>query len=416
MIQTPLTKAVRRVVARAIAIKAPVLGVVDPLVSMIQRAFGSSGGVFFVPKPVMLGQQVLFQDAAGSVPVTQSSDPVGLMLDLSRGLELGDEALPAFDLTQWDTGGVYDLEDVTANAFTHQATVAISTSLPVTTGATYRVEIDIDHTASAAIRAYFSDTAANLTTAPVLGEDTGGLKNVFYLPCYGPHLTFRLSVGNGRATINKLSVRELKGNHAIQEDDEARLTYSTDNGRDELVSDGSTTYMTTRTLTLSEDWFSGWAGEVTEYYDFGGIWRLMRIGGDPTAWSDNRLEEYFGADKRRYLIQRYEGQTANSTRKEVMPAAGTEMVAWANRSPGEEIAQGESYPDSPYELVEQELPSSPGTATFYVAQGYKGQILNGRIAGLIFIPRGVTVAQRQELTGYLSGLVGEGPETLEVTP
>ena len=56
----------------------------DPLRALIASLFGNGQqGAMFIPQPVVLGQQVLFQDAAGTVPVTADGDPVGLMLDLS---------------------------------------------------------------------------------------------------------------------------------------------------------------------------------------------------------------------------------------------------------------------------------------------------------------------------------------------
>ncbi len=58
--------------------------VTDPLQELIQQLFGNGEqGAFYLPKPVVNGQQVLFQDAAGTIPVTADGDPVGLMLDIS---------------------------------------------------------------------------------------------------------------------------------------------------------------------------------------------------------------------------------------------------------------------------------------------------------------------------------------------
>jgi hypothetical protein len=49
-----------------------------------QLLFGNGEqGVFYVPQPKVDGQQVLFTDAAGTIPVVADGDPVGLMLDLS---------------------------------------------------------------------------------------------------------------------------------------------------------------------------------------------------------------------------------------------------------------------------------------------------------------------------------------------
>lgn len=57
----------------------------DPnLQSLITALFGNGEqGAFYVPKPQVLDQQVLFQDAVGTTPVTAPGDPVGLMLDVS---------------------------------------------------------------------------------------------------------------------------------------------------------------------------------------------------------------------------------------------------------------------------------------------------------------------------------------------
>lgn len=51
---------------------------------LIRTLYGNGEqGVMYIPEPKVLGQQVLWQDAAGTVPVTADGDPVGLMLDLS---------------------------------------------------------------------------------------------------------------------------------------------------------------------------------------------------------------------------------------------------------------------------------------------------------------------------------------------
>lgn len=64
--------------------RAVLAGRADDLTSLLTSLYGNGEqGAFYVPKPQVLGQQVLFQDAAGTTPVTAPGDPVGLMLDLS---------------------------------------------------------------------------------------------------------------------------------------------------------------------------------------------------------------------------------------------------------------------------------------------------------------------------------------------
>ncbi len=72
----PLQKSVTRSVIQG--------AVTDPLQELIQQLFGNGEqGAFYLPQPVVNGQQALFQDAAGTIPVTANGDPVGLMKDLS---------------------------------------------------------------------------------------------------------------------------------------------------------------------------------------------------------------------------------------------------------------------------------------------------------------------------------------------
>ena len=58
--------------------------VADPLRALIAQLFGNGEqGAMYIPQPRVLGQQVLWQDVEGTVPVMSDGDPVGLMLDQS---------------------------------------------------------------------------------------------------------------------------------------------------------------------------------------------------------------------------------------------------------------------------------------------------------------------------------------------
>ena len=55
----------------------------DPLAALIRQLFSAGEqGAIYIPRPVVNGTQALFQDAAGTVPVT-SGDPAGAMIDQS---------------------------------------------------------------------------------------------------------------------------------------------------------------------------------------------------------------------------------------------------------------------------------------------------------------------------------------------
>jgi hypothetical protein len=54
------------------------------LQALIDSLFGAGEqGAFYIPQPVVDGEQALYQDAAGTTAVTADSDPAGLMLDQS---------------------------------------------------------------------------------------------------------------------------------------------------------------------------------------------------------------------------------------------------------------------------------------------------------------------------------------------
>lgn len=58
---------------------------VDAQIQSLISSLKSAGdlGLFYAPQPTVLGQQALFQDSTGSVPVTADGDPVGMLVDLS---------------------------------------------------------------------------------------------------------------------------------------------------------------------------------------------------------------------------------------------------------------------------------------------------------------------------------------------
>ena len=60
------------------------LDIVDKLRAIITSLFSNGEqGAIYIPRPVVNGVQALFQDSAGTVPVTADGDPVGKMIDQS---------------------------------------------------------------------------------------------------------------------------------------------------------------------------------------------------------------------------------------------------------------------------------------------------------------------------------------------
>lgn len=190
----------------------------------------------FVFNPIMLfanGEQgawydpsdlsTLFKDAAGTIPVTASGDPVGLMLDKSQGLELGPEVAPNNEFTAWADPSVPDgwVKFGTHNASNFVANnndavrlvsdgvftgIVVNDGLVV--GKTYEVKFDV--------------VSVSLGTGAVLlGPGTDKIFGTagsfrFVVKATGTAIEIKRNASACDYTIDNISVRELKGNHASQ--------------------------------------------------------------------------------------------------------------------------------------------------------------------------------------------------------
>ncbi len=164
-------------------------------------------GVWYEPKP-----EYLFQDSAGTTPVTADGQPVGLMLDRHLGLVLGPELVTngTFDtdlsgwvagVWQYDTGVA--LHEPTANSFDY-----IEQSGILADGVWYLIEIEVIEIDggrigfsgnSFVIRPEFFTVGSHSAVVQGAGQN---------LRIYAP--------GENRIAIDNVSVRQLPGNHVSQ--------------------------------------------------------------------------------------------------------------------------------------------------------------------------------------------------------
>ena len=202
-------------------------------------------GVWFDPSDL----STMFQDAAGTTPVTAVEQPVGLHLDKSKGLALGAELVPGSYAGSVSGGWVINSANVTRNsASSGLANLTLGSALSTTK--VYLVTF----------------TVANLS-GDTLGIRLGGAGTAYQVSANGTY-TARLFPGAttaalyfipwagsaGEATITNISIREIAGNHRYQGTSAARPTLSARYNqiiKTEDVSDSYWTKANTTTPTAS---------------------------------------------------------------------------------------------------------------------------------------------------------------------
>lgn len=217
--------------------------------------------------------EYMWQDSAGTTPVTAPNQPVGLRLDRSRGVTvtddgqggrvlsgLGDELVTNGDFEDGSTGwNVLSGWEVTGGHVvcdTSGGTGSLSQAAILEVGKTYQITVDVDVQSGTGVKLEGS-AGVNLASLNVSGA---GQRYIFTAGL--PDLVFR-RIGDTVTTLDNISVREIPGTHMIQDtNDDFRPTYTIDdNGFGCLTFDGIDDYMeTSATLDMSaSDEVTAWA-------------------------------------------------------------------------------------------------------------------------------------------------------------
>jgi hypothetical protein len=171
----------------------------------------------------------LFQDSAGTIPVTASGQPVGLMLDKSRGLVRGPELVADPELTnnnspaEWSLAGTGGANSITFSGgqvtfVTDGANISINKSASLVVGRVYEVAVSVTAASGATPGVYTGSADIAFLTG------TGTRKIVF--TATGTILTLkRIAGSSGSFTLDSISVRELPGAHGVQATAASRPIY-----------------------------------------------------------------------------------------------------------------------------------------------------------------------------------------------
>jgi hypothetical protein len=202
----------------------------------------------------------LYQDTAGTTLVTTPGQPVGLMLDKSRGLALGPELVVngTFDSgsTGWSPGSGWSISGGSANSAAASGFGDIRSTYNVTTiGRTYRLTFTAN-IVSGGVRWYLGGVTAPTTTT------SSGTYSVLITATEVNYVAF-ISYGSGGAftgTIDNVSVKELAGNHAVQATGANRPNYGIEpqGGRRNLLGNSAFTGAVVGTVGSGGALPTGW--------------------------------------------------------------------------------------------------------------------------------------------------------------
>jgi len=214
-------------------------------------------GVWYDPSDF----STLFQDAAGTIPVTAVEQPVGLMLDKSKGLVLGAELVTNGDFssgtTGWAaynavisvTGGVLKVDD-SAGAGSNSSAVQQLTGLVA--GKTYKLQFNVVSVVGAWSIGFASSATGTGITFPLLAKTATGANQLVFTYGGTHNFLFVEVDGNGVTEFDNISVRELPGNHASQSTATSRPVLKQDaNGKYFLLFDGIDDGMVTASIDFS---------------------------------------------------------------------------------------------------------------------------------------------------------------------
>ena len=215
-------------------------------------------GVWYDPSDF----STMFQDSAGTTPVTAVEQPVGLLLDKSKGLTLGPELVTNGDFSDGTTGWSVTQNDGTIAVvageleFTYGTAIpSFSRSVSCVVGKSYKVSAVIRQGTTAAqvdVRVSPNGTLnASITILPATTTTPTTVSAVFVATAATMYVGGRVA-GAGTALYDNITIKELPGNHASQATSTKRPLLRQDgNGKYYLYFDGVDDFLVTNAVDFT---------------------------------------------------------------------------------------------------------------------------------------------------------------------
>ena len=187
----------------------------------------------------------LFQDAAGTTPVTADGQPVGLMLDKSKwGGKTLEQVLAGqpelivngrFDAdTSWTKGTGWTITGGVAVASAVALTEFLTQPKTIISGKSYQLTYTIVSWSGGGLSATFDSTVVGtIRSAP------GTYTEIIVAPISATTFGIRARFNPFTGSIDNVSLKEVPGNHATQATVAKQRAYKTDGTLSWLLDDGS---------------------------------------------------------------------------------------------------------------------------------------------------------------------------------
>ena len=204
--------------------EATIIGGTSKTLNQLIKSLFANGeqGFWYDPNDL----SAMYQDAAGAVPVTGVGQPVGLMLDKSKGLVLSNELVTNGDFSNGLSGwSVQNGTGVIVNGaarLTATSTAQPQLYMPTAFLAGKYVEISVDsmnRTGGTGVFVGFYSVTSGVIASVISNNTSGNIKMIAKIPASfdgGLYCRLNSPTAGSYVDFDNVSIKEIAGNHAYQ--------------------------------------------------------------------------------------------------------------------------------------------------------------------------------------------------------